>query len=354
MRGRRDALMQRLGIKVPIIGAPMAGSAGVDIAIAAGRAGALAPIPCALLTAAQIVEQAAQVRAAVAAPINLNFFCHQMPQSDDDSAWRATLAPYYADYGVEPKPPALLRLPFSEEHCAALEAVKPEVASFHFGLPDPALLARVKAAGAFVMASATTPREARWLAECGVDAVIAQGAEAGGHASHFLDGAPASHMGLFALLPQIVDAVDVPVIAAGGIGDARGIAAAFLLGASAAQIGTALLHTPESLISPMHRAALVSEEAEHTQFTTLFTGRPARGVPNRLMRELGAMHPSTPPFPHGSSALASLKAAAEAKGDTTFSSLWAGQASRLSKAEGTEALIVRLAAEADALLKAAA
>jgi nitronate monooxygenase len=216
------------------------------------------------------------------------------------------------------------------------------------------LLARVKATGALILASATTVREAQWLESQGVDAIIAQGGEAGGHASYFLDGAPETHMGLFALLPQVVDAVAVPVIAAGGIADARGVAAAFVLGASAVQIGTAFLHGLESRITPMHRAALKSADATQTQFTRLFTGRPARGIPNRLMRELGAMNPAAPPFPHASTALAPLKAIAEAQGDASFSSLWAGQASLLAQPMSAGDRILSLMEEAERLLVEAA
>ncbi len=352
---RRDAFIRRLGVRHPIVAAPMAGAAGPALAIAAARAGALGSLPCALLSPEQMHAQTAAFRAAVQAPVNLNFFCHDMPDTPDERAWHVALAPYYTAYHVSPPQGAgVMRLPFSAAHCEAVEAIRPEVVSFHFGLPGPALLARVKATGAFILASATTVREAQWLEAQGVDAVIAQGAEAGGHASYFLDGTPQTHMGLFALLPQIADAVRVPVIAAGGIADARGMAAALLLGASAVQMGTAFLHGPESLITPMHRMALASPDALHTQFTTLLTGRPARGIPNRLMREMGAMNPAAPPFPHASTALAPLKMAAEAQGDASFSSLWAGQAARLGQAESAEALIARIVAQAEALMGAAA
>lgn len=355
MKTRRDAFARRLGVRHPIIAAPMAGAAGVDLAIAAAQGGALASLPCALLSGEHMRGQAAAVRAAVEAPINLNFFCHAMPEEVDEIAWRALLAPYYRAWGVAPPESAgTLRLPFSEEQCAALEDVRPAVASFHFGLPGPALLARVKASGALILASATTVREAQWLEAQGVDAVIAQGAEAGGHASYFLDGSPETHMGLFALLPQIVDAVRVPVIAAGGIADGRGMAAAFLLGASAVQIGTAFLHGPESRITPMHRAALAGPDAAQTQFTTLFSGRPARGIPNRLMRDLGAMNPVAPPFPHAGTALAPLRAAAEAQGDPAFSNMWAGQASLLARPMPAGERIAALVANAERLLSEAA
>lgn len=355
MTARRDAFARRIGVRFPIIAAPMAGAAGPELAIAALKAGALGSLPCALLSPEQMHQQAFEARAATGGPIHLNFCCHDMPDEVDETAWRALLAPYYKAYGVAPpEGQGVMRLPFSEDHCVAVEAIRPDIVSFHFGLPGPALLARVKAVGALILASATTVREAQWLEAQGVDAIIAQGAEAGGHASYFLDGAPETHMGLFALLPQVVDAVSVPVIAAGGIADARGVAAAFVLGASAVQIGTALLNGPESRITPMHRAALASPDAAHTQVTRLFTGRPARGIPNRLMRELGAMNPAPPPFPHAGTALAPLKAAAEAKGDAGFSSLWAGQASLLAKPMSAGERVASLMAGADRLLGAAA
>lgn len=352
----RPALMQRLGLTQPIIPAPMAGAAGPELAIAAIRAGALGPLPCAMLTPEEARAHVAEVRAAVAGPINLNFFCHVMPEAVDDSAWRDLLASYCAEFGVAPSDhaPARPRLPFGEAMCAVVEEVRPEAVSFHFGLPEPALLERVRATGAFIMASATTPREAGWLAERGVDAVIAQGLEAGGHASCFLDGGPGTGLGLMALLPQVADAVEVPVIAAGGIGDGRGIAAAMALGAGAVQMGTAFLHCPESRISPLHRAALAGEEAGHTQLTTLFTGRPARGITNRLMRELGALNPAAPVFPHAATALTPLRAAAEARGDPGFSPLWAGQAARLGRAVGAAELVALLAREAQDCLAAMA
>jgi len=351
MTARREAFARRIGVRFPVIAAPMAGAAGPELAIAALKAGALGSLPCALLSPDEIRRQALETRAAAGGPIHLNFFCHDMPDEVDETAWRALLAPYYKAYNVAPpEGPGVMRLPFSDEHCAAVEAIRPDVVSFHFGLPGPALLARVKAAGARILASATTVREAQWLAAQGVDAIIAQGAEAGGHASYFLDGAPQTHMGLFALLPQVVDAVSVPVVAAGGIADARGVAAAFVLGASAVQIGTAFLHGPESRITSMHRAALGSPDAALTQFTRLFTGRPARGIPNRLMRELGAMNPTPPPFPHAGTALAPLKAAAESQGDAGFSSLWAGQASLLARPMSAGDRIASLMAEAELFL----
>jgi nitronate monooxygenase len=327
----------------PVIQAPMAAAGGVALAVAAILGGGIGSLPCALVTPAQAKEQAGAVRAEADGPLNLNFFCHTLDAPDDEAEWHALLAPYYAEYAVgppaEPPPP---RLPFDAAMCAVVEAVRPEIVSFHFGLPDSDLLARVKATGALILSSATSVAEARWLAARGVDAVIAQGFEAGGHTARFLPSAPGTEMGLFALLPQIVDAIDLPVAAAGGIADARGIAAAFALGARAVQIGTAYLHCPESLASPAHRALLASEAAEATRFTNLITGRLARGLPNRLVEELGPVNPAAPRFPHASAALSTLRAAAEAQGRSDFSTIWSGQSARLGHPEPAEALTRRL------------
>jgi nitronate monooxygenase len=345
--------IERVGIELPIIQAPMAGAGGSALAIAASRGGALGSLPCGMATPDGVQREAATVRTAVSGPINLNFFCHELPPSTDDSAWRARLAPFYDEFQVaNTSPPPPLRRPFDAAMCAIVEAVRPEVVSFHFGLPADDLLDRVRATGAMVIGNATTIDEARALAGRGVDAIIAQGWEAGGHAGRFLDADPAEQMGSIALVPQIVDAVDVPVIAAGGIADARGIAAALMLGAAAVQIGTAYLHTPESLISPMHRVALAGDAAEHGVFTNLFSGGLARGLRNRLMDALGAIDPATPPYPHASVALAPLRRAAEARGDAGFSPLWAGQAARLGRDEPAEDLTRRLGREARALLHA--
>jgi nitronate monooxygenase len=278
-------------------------------------------------------EQVGIVRQAVSAPINLNFFCHTAVEADPqrEAGWKQRLGAYYQEYGVDPAAPIPFanRAPFDEAMCALVEELNPEVVSFHFGLPPPELLARVKAAGCIVIASATIVREAIWLEEHGVDAVIAQGAEAGGHRGMFLTDNVAEQPGLFALLPQVVDAVRVPVIAAGGIADGRGIAAAFALGAAGVQIGTAYLRCPESKVSGPGRVALGQAGDESTVITNVMTGRPARGVANRVMREVGPLSPDAPAFPHAATALAPLKAAAEKQGKTDFTNLWAGQAVRL-------------------------
>lgn len=339
--------LELTGAAVPIVQAPMAGAGGVALAVAAIRGGAIGSLPCAMLSAEQLHVQVSEVRAAAKGPLNLNFFCHELDDAPDDGAWRSALGPLYAREGVTPPPGggAALRRPFDAALCEAVEAVRPEIVSFHFGLPAPALLARVKAV-AKIFGNATTVDEARFLERQGCDAVIAQGSEAGGHAGWFLEGH--RPIGTLALVRRVVRAVDVPVIAAGGIVDGAGVAAVLALGASAAQLGTAYLATPESLVSPMHRA-LLGSEAE-TVFTNVFTGREARGFRNRLVDALGPISPLAPAFPYAATALAPLRAATEADGRADYSPLWAGQSAALARTMRAEDLTRLLAAEALAVL----
>ena len=330
----------------PIVLAPMAGAMDADLVIAAAQGGALGSLPCAMLSADKAREQINIVRQRVSGPINVNFFCHKAVAVDParEAAWKQRLAPYYREYGLDPAAPvnAANRAPFDSAMCDLVEELKPEIVSFHFGLPDATLLGRVKASGSKVMSSATTVKEAIWLEEHGADIVIAQGAEAGGHRGMFLTEDISEQPGTFALVPQVVDAVRVPVIAAGGIADGRGIAAAFALGAAGVQIGTAYLRCPESKVIAPARAALAQARDDSTVVTNVMTGRPARGVANRLMREIRAIAPDAPAFPHGATALAPLRAAAEKQGKVDFTNLWAGQAVRLGRempaAELTRAL----------------
>ena len=318
-----------LGSTLPIIQAPMAGVQGHVLAAAVHGAGGLGSIPCAMLTPDGLRQELQALSALVGTAFNVNFFCHQPPPPDAarDAVWRTALAPYHAEFGIDPASigTGAGRAPFSAEIADIVEPFQPRVVSFHFGLPEPALLARVKGWGAKVLSSATTVDEARWLEAHGVDAVIAQGLEAGGHRGHFLSHDLSEQMGTMALLPQVVQAVKVPVIAAGGIADAAGVAAALALGATAVQVGTAYLLCAEATTSAIHRAALQSEAARHTALTNLFTGRPARGIVNRVMRELGALSPSAPAFPLATAAMAPLRARAEAQGSGDFSPLWSGQ-----------------------------
>ena len=330
----------------PIVLAPMAGVMDAELVIAAAQGGALGSLPSAMLSAEKTREQISIIRQRVSAPVNMNFFCHTPVEADAgrEAGWKQRLAPYYEELAVDPAVPvnAANRAPFDEAMCALVEELKPEVVSFHFGLPDAALLRRVKAAGCIVMSSATIVREAIWLEENGCDVIIAQGAEAGGHRGMFLTDNIAEQPGTFALVPQVVDAVKVPVIAAGGIADGRGIAAAFALGASGVQIGTAYLRCPESKVIAPARVALAQARDDSTVITNVMTGRPARGVANRVMREVGPISPNAPAFPHAATALGPLKVAAEKLGKVDFTNLWAGQAVRMGRempaAELTRAL----------------
>jgi nitronate monooxygenase len=316
------------GIDLPIVQAPMAGVQGSALAAAVSSAGGLGSLPCALLGLDDIRREVAAIRARCSRPFNVNFFCHPQPAPDvaREGAWLAALAPYYRELGVEPPagggPP---RQTFDAGTVALVEELSLPVVSFHFGLPAPELVACVKQSGAKILSSATTVDEACWLEAHGVDAVIAQGVEAGGHRGMFLTTDLTTQTGTLALVPQIVRAVRVPVIAAGGIADAAGVAAARALGAAGVQIGTAYLLCPEATTSRVHRAALASDAARHTALTNLFTGRPARGIVNRLMRELGPLSNLPPVFPLAATAVAPLRAAAEEQGRGDFSSLWCGQ-----------------------------
>jgi nitronate monooxygenase len=322
-------LQQLLGIDWPLIQAPMAGVQGHALAVAVSNAGALGSLPCAMLGPEALRSEVQALRAGTGRPFNLNFFCHAtpLPDAQAEAAWHAALAPYAVELGLDPLAAAAgaSRAPFGEATAALVEEFKPAVVSFHFGLPAAPLLARVRATGARILSSATTVDEALWLQAQGVDAVIAQGLEAGGHRGSFLSSDLSLQQGLFALLPQVVRAVRLPVIAAGGIADASGVAAALALGAAGVQVGTAYLLCPEASTSALHRAALQGEGARHTALTNLFTGRPARGIVNRVMRELGPLRDAVPAFPLAAAAMAALRAAAEARGSSDFTPLWSGQ-----------------------------
>ncbi len=313
----------------PIVQAPMAGAHNHRLAAAVCEAGGLGSLPAAMLSLADLHSELQALQQATQRPYNVNFFCHSPPTPDAQAqaAWQAILTPYYQAMGLAPNTTSSgpARLPFSHAAADVLEAFRPAVVSFHFGLPAADLLARVKSWGSLVLSSATTVPEALWLQAHGADAIIAQGLEAGGHRGMFLSDDLSTQIGTFALLPQIVQAVQVPVIAAGGIATPAGVAAAKALGAAAVQIGTAYLCSHEATTSALHRAALQSSAAQHTALTNLFTGRPARGIVNRVMRELGAMHPQAPAFPLATADMAPLRAAAETQGSSDFTPLWAGQ-----------------------------
>jgi nitronate monooxygenase len=323
------SLQALLGVELPIIQAPMAGVQGSALALAVSGAGGLGSLPCAMLGPDALRSELTAIRSQTARPVNVNFFCHAPPApgAERESAWRTLLAPYYKDLGLDASAAREGggRAPFSPDAADVLAEFRPAVVSFHFGLPPAELLARVRSWGAKVLASATTVQEALWLESRGVDAVIAQGLEAGGHRGMFLSDDLTTQVGTLALVPQVVAAVKVPVVAAGGIADARGVAAALALGASAVQVGTAYLLCPEATTSAVHRAALGSAAARHTAVTNVFSGRPARGIVNRLVRELGPISAAAPAFPLAAAAVAPLRAKAESLVSGEFSPLWAGQ-----------------------------
>lgn len=323
------SLQKLLGISLPIIQAPMAGVQGSALAIAVSNAGGLGSLPCAMLGSDAIRREIAAIRAQTDKPFNVNFFCHTQPESSAqrDAAWQDALAPYFHELGLDPDvpPSGPPRRPFDAEAADILAEFRPPVVSFHFGLPSSALLDRVRSWGALILSSATTVDEARWLEAHGADAIIAQGLEAGGHRGMFLDADLNAQMGTLALVRQVVRAVSVPVIAAGGIADAEGVAAAMALGASGVQVGTAYLLCPEANTSTVHRQALKSQAARVTAVTNVFTGRPARGIVNRVIRELGVISDAAPPFPLAAARMSILRAKAESQGSGDFSPLWSGQ-----------------------------
>jgi nitronate monooxygenase len=343
-------LQQFLGVELPIIQAPMAGVQGGALAAAVSDAGGLGSLPCALLSLDTMHTELAAVRARTDKPFNVNFFCHAQPTPDlnRDVMWRAALSPYYRELGIDPEsiPAGPGRVSFNSEAAEALAPFKPAVVSFHFGLPSGELVAQVKAWGSTILSSATTVAEARWLEERGVDAIIAQGLEAGGHRGMFLSNDLTTQVGTLALVRQIVQAVRLPVIAAGGIADAAGVAAAIALGAIGVQVGTAYLLCPEATTSSVHRAALKGEAARHTAVTNVFTGRPARGIVNRFITELGPFSAVAPAFPLAAAAVAPLRAQAEHRGSGDFSPMWAGQntsgCKEVPAADLTRALVAKL------------
>lgn len=347
---RRTALTELLGIEHPVVQAPMAGAATPELAAAVSAAGGLGSLGSAAVPPAELIRQARAVRAATDRPFNVNFFCHRPPELDAAQAARARdgMRPRYEELGLgEPPEPSVPPLAFDKARLAALLEVRPAVASFHFGLPGQDAVEAVREAGCAILSSATTVAEAEHLAERGVDAVIAQGAEAGGHRGSFLVEGDDGPVGTFALVPQVVDAVDVPVIAAGGIADGRGLAAALSLGAAGVQIGTAFLACPEVAIHPLYRAALRAARAEATTITRAFSGRPARALRNR-----GAEEPAGDPLPYPAqlSLSGALGVAAAERGSDAFLSMWAGQAAPLAREMPAGEVVAGVVREAERIL----
>lgn len=345
MSAATERFLTLTGARLPLVQAPMANFAGSALAIAALKAGAVGSLACAVLSPDQAAAEIATIRAAAPGPINVNFFCHKLGPQPDETAWHAALAPFYQAEGVAPPAqPPVLRKPFDAAMAEMIETVRPEIVSFHFGLPERGLLDRVRATGARIFGNATNVMEARFLAEAKVDAIVAQGFEAGGHAGHFLVGH--RPIGVLALVRQILKDVDLPVIAAGGIADERAARGAIAAGAAAVQVGTAYLRAPETTTSAVHRKLLAEAGPEDSVFTNLFSGGLARGLRNRLTEALGPVSELAPPFPYASAALAQLRAKAEAESRGDYSPLWAGQGAGLAGDGPAEELTARLGAAA--------
>ena len=346
-----NRILDLLGIEIPIIQAPMAGISTLEMISAVARAGGLGSLPLGMATPQ---DAQAALGDLIGAPLNVNFFCHRRePDSPArDSGWQQGVQAHFQEMSlpVPTQPVAPYDSSFGEWQCEWVERVRPKAVSFHFGLPDPALVKRVKATGAKTLCSATTVREARWLEAAGCDAIIAQGLEAGGHRGSFLDLEVATQLGTLALVPQVVNVVNVPVIAAGGIADARGVAAALLLGASAVQLGTAYLFCPEARISPAYRAALKTVGEVGTVITNVLSGRPARALRNRLVQSLGPLRDDVPQFPAPAFTLRALSEASERQGSHEFTSVWCGQGAPLCSEQPADVLTRRLAEEAGQLL----
>ncbi len=348
-----ERIQNLLGIDLPLIQAPMAGADSPELALAVSEAGGLGSLACTLFSVEQLREIFHALTQKTSRPFNLNFFCHPSPPKnlEQERIWRDHLKVFYDELGLkQEKPPStVIRKPFDESFCELLEELKPRVVSFHFGLPEQSLLRRLQAAKIKILASATSVAEALWLEQRGCDAVIAQGFEAGGHRGTFLNLKMETQVGSFALIPQVADAVKIPLIAAGGIADARGIVAALALGADAVQLGTAYLFCPEARISPLYREALKAARDEDTVLTNVFSGRPARGLLNRFIQMAGPLSELAPAFPLASAAVNPLRLQSEARGSKDFMQMWAGQAAALCRAKPAGELTLKLAGEALAL-----
>ena len=347
-----NELTARLNMRYPIIQAPMAGASTPALAIAVSTTGGLGSLGLAMHTQKSLRKDCAEVSAA-GAPYNANFFVHSEPVDDParTAEISSLLAPYYLELGLGQVPDAVSVPSFNQTHLEAVLDLRPAVVSFHFGLPTSDAFKAIKAAGLFTMSSATNVAEARELEARGIDAVIAQGFEAGGHRATFSEPYERGHVGTLALVPQIVDAVSIPVIAAGGIGDGRGIAAALALGASAVQLGTAFLTCPESAAHPLYRRALNEARADKTQITHAFSGRPARGLENRYLREMAGHEDTYPDFPILNTLTGPLRKASANQNNPDFMSLWSGQSAAMSRNLPASELIQLLVTETESVLE---
>lgn len=347
-----DRLQKLFGIEHPVIQAPMAGASTPAMAIAVSNAGGLGSLGCAAMTADQLRAVARDV-AGANTPVNFNFFVHAEPDiaAYDQTRMRDALAPYVAELGLPDVPAAAPgATAFNDAMLEVLLSCSPRVASFHFGLPVPHAIAALKRAGVILLGCATNIAEAKALEAGGMDAIVAQGLEAGGHRGTFIGAPQENDMGTMVLVPLMVDAVSIPVIAAGGIFDGRGVAAAMMLGASGAQLGSVFLRAPEAVTHPLHKQALADMPDNFTRPTRLFTGRPARSIRNRLVRELADHEADAAPFPAQRAVTAPFAKAAGDRGSADFMPLWSGQAGMRAKDEPSAQIFQRICDEALSLL----
>lgn len=351
-----DALLRKLGIELPIIQAPMAGISTPKMAAIVSNSGGLGSIGVGSVDAATARKMIAAVRSKTDRPFNVNVFCHRpaVPNAAREGAWLARLGPEFARYGA--KPPARLTEIYQtfltdDAMLAALRTERPAVVSFHFGLPARERIEALRAAGIVLLATATSIDEGQAITQAGIDAVVAQGFEAGGHRGVFDPGVPDEQLGTVALTRLLVSKLDVPVIATGGIMDGAGIAAALTLGAAAAQLGTAFVACPESSADAGYRAMLLGPSSEHTVMTTAISGRPARCLANRFTA-LGASveRKAVPDYPIAYDAGKALHAAAKGAGEFGYGAQWAGQGASLARALPTAELVARLRSEMEKAL----
>jgi nitronate monooxygenase len=350
----RTALMERLGLAHPIFQAPLAGGGDTpELVAAVCEAGGIGFIGAAYLTSAQIAETAAAVRAKTSRPFGINLFAPLPHPAAPDNLAPAVVhaAPFYAELGLPPPTaPQPVKSTFPEQFAAVLDTGA-AVFSFTFGLLSPANLAAARTRGMFIAATATTVEEAITLEQAGADAIVVQGSEAGGHRGTFAAEFAAGMIGTMALVPQIVDAVSIPVVASGGIMDGRGIAAALALGAQAVQLGTAFLTCEEAGVPAAYKDAILAARENDTLITRAFSGRPARGIVNRFMRETEAAPGVILPFPLQNALTRPMRTAAAKQGRAEYLSLWAGQGIRMARRQGAGDLVERLAQETEETLR---
>ena len=336
----------------PIIQAPMAGATTPEMAIAAANAGAIGSLGCAMQTPDAVRSDMTQVRRGTNRSINLNFFVHTPPCANSDRAKAAQdrLAGWYDRLDAGNMPDAVeTHFPFDTAMCEAVATLAPKAVSFHFGLPDSAMIKALKAEGIVILSSATSVAEAQYLEENGADAIIAQGFEAGGHSGWFLPRGTAEVAGTMALVPRIVDAVKLPVIATGGIADGRGIAAALMLGAAGVQVGTAFLATPESAASNTHKRSLLAASGDDTMISKAFSGRRARTIVNKYATEMDPVD-NWPDFPLMNTLTGPIRKASVNSDSPDAIALWSGQAVGLIRATSTADVVAQLVAQTQEVL----